>query len=229
MPDPALSRELLERRVAALYSVDGRGRLVGTNEWDSRPAPRCHLMRTPTGPIVRFEAGVPDGLAERLQALGERETWDSAPQSPPRGYDAYLSLLGEQAAVTKVWSGPAYAAMGDAPAGASAISVDEGNAGLLAGRFDDWLPDVPHRRPFMAVVEDGKAVSICASARISPAAHCAGVETHPNHRQRGYAVNAVAAWAREVRALGAVPFYSTSWENLASQRVAGRLDWESFT
>jgi hypothetical protein len=30
----------------------------------------------------------------------------------------------------------------------------------------------------------------------------------------------VAGWARVVQSLGAMPFYSTSWENTASQAVA---------
>ena len=75
----------------------------------------------------------------------------------------------------------------------------------------------------MAMVEDGHAVAVCASVRISAAVHCAGVETRAEHRRRGHAVNAVAGWGRAVLALGATPFYSTSWENIASQRVAQRL------
>jgi len=75
----------------------------------------------------------------------------------------------------------------------------------------------------MAMIEDDHAVSICASVRISDAVHCAGVETRTEYRQRGHAVNAVAGWARAVRLLGATPFYSTSWDNIASQRVAGCL------
>ena len=59
--------------------------------------------------------------------------------------------------------------------------------------------------------------------RVSPAVHCAGVETHLDFRRRGHAADAVAGWAFAVRALGAAPFYSTSWDNLASQAVAARL------
>jgi len=74
----------------------------------------------------------------------------------------------------------------------------------------------PHRRPFMAAVECDHAVSICASVRISDAVHCAGVETRTDHRQKAHAVT---PW--QVGAAGAishaVPFYSTSWDNVASQ------------
>jgi predicted GNAT family acetyltransferase len=54
-------------------------------------------------------------------------------------------------------------------------------------------------------------------------AHEAGVETHPAFRGRGFAVRAVAAWARAVRATGVLPLYSTSWENHGSRGVARRL------
>jgi predicted GNAT family acetyltransferase len=56
--------------------------------------------------------------------------------------------------------------------------------------------------------------------------HCAGVETHHDHRQQGHALRAVSGWAAAVRRLGATPFYSTSWDNIASQRVASRLGFE---
>ncbi|MBU2134843.1 MAG: hypothetical protein KKA45_01470, partial [Alphaproteobacteria bacterium] len=75
---------LLEERVAALYRTDGDGRLLATNEWDSRPAPRFHLMRTAAGPILRGRADLP---AED---------------------DLYLAALAEHAPIEKVWAGPAY-------------------------------------------------------------------------------------------------------------------------
>ncbi|TDJ22462.1 MAG: GNAT family N-acetyltransferase [Gammaproteobacteria bacterium] len=80
----------------------------------------------------------------------------------------------------------------------------------------------------MAMIEDGQAVSVCASSRITDAAHEAGVETLPEHRRKGHAVNVVAGWASAVRLLGADPFYSTSWENVASQNVATRLGLSAF-
>jgi 3-polyprenyl-4-hydroxybenzoate decarboxylase len=49
------------------------------------------------------------------------------------------------------------------------------------------------------------------------------LQTRADRRRRGHAVNAVAGWARAVRSLGATPFYSTSWDNVASQGVAHRL------
>jgi hypothetical protein len=102
------------------------------------------------------------------------------------------------------------------------VSINETNGHLLQGGFDDWLADI-YRQPFRAVVEDNRAVSICASVRITDAVHEAGVETLAGHRRRGHAASAVAGWALTVRSLGATPFYSTSWDNEASQRVAARL------
>ena len=103
------------------------------------------------------------------------------------------------------------------------VPINDVNKDLLRGGFDEWLPDVRHRQPFVAVVENNRAISICASVRISDAVHCAGVETIINRRSSGNAAKAVEGWAASVQALGAAPFYSTSWENTSSQRVADRL------
>ena len=92
--------------------------------------------------------------------------------------------------------------------------------------MSDWLPDVEHRSPFLAAIENDQAVAVCASVRISAAAHEAGVETHPGHRRKGHAARVVAAWVAAVLATGAAPYYSTSWDNLASQAVARRLEFE---
>ncbi len=226
-PQPAL--DLLRKRVDALYRTDAGGRIVCTNEWDARPAPRFHLMRTAEGPIAKFRADLPVDLVRALEAVSAGEPWDGGSgklpnrHALPSRHAQYLELLAAHAPVERVWSGPAYmAATGVSPT-RPPIAIDGHNAHLLQRRFKDWLADVPHRHPFMAGVEGGDAVSICASVRISRAVHCAGVETHPDYRRRGHALDVVAGWAAAVRSLGATPFYSTSWDNLASQAVANRL------
>ncbi|MEH6675620.1 GNAT family N-acetyltransferase [Phenylobacterium sp.] len=214
---------LLEERVAALYRTDGDGRLLGSNEWDCRPAPRFHLMRTAAGPILRGRADLPVDLLQRLQALSLEEPPDQAFTRLPAQSDQYLAVLAEHAPVEKIWAGPAFVLPPAQTPGLDVVNIDEGARERLVGRFNDWLEDVAHRRPFVAVIAEGAAAAICASVRISPTVHCAGVETHPDFRRRGYALAAVAGWAQAVRACGATPFYSTSWDNLASQRLAQRL------
>lgn len=85
------------------------------------------------------------------------------------------------------------------------------------------VAEVADWQPFIAVVEDGRVVSVCRSVRITPAAHEAGVETLPEFRGKGYARDVVAGWVHAVRSLGSIPLYSTSWENTASQAVARKL------
>jgi RimJ/RimL family protein N-acetyltransferase len=215
--------ELARRRMEAMYRSDRRGRLTSINQWDGGAAPRIHLMRTTAGVICRFRSDLPDALVSRLEELCNREPAGEPLGELPAHYDRYLDLLSSHAPVERVWAGPAYLFERDLPLDADAVSIDERNAELLRGGLDAWLPDVPHRRPFIAIVQDGRAVSICASVRISDSVHEAGVETRPEYRRRGYGANAVVGWARAVRSIGAAPFYSTSFENLASRRVAGRL------
>ena len=82
--------------------------------------------------------------------------------------------------------------------------------------------------PSEGVIEEGRVVSLCASVRITGAAHAAGVETLPAFRRRGHAADVVAGWAAAVRGLGAVPLYSTSWDNTASRSVAASLGMSLF-
>jgi RimJ/RimL family protein N-acetyltransferase len=221
-PPPAL----LAQRLDALYQSSADGRIVRSNEWDGRPAPRFHLMLTARGSLVRFGQGVPADVARRLEALGANETWDPGAEAAPSSLGRYVEVLAAHAPVERIWSGPAFAAMRDMTPFAPVLDIDASNAGLLRGGFDDWMSDAPHRRPFVALVRDARAVSICASVRISPTVHCAGVETHPDHRRRGHALAAVSGWAQRVQGLGATPFYSTSWDNIGSRRVAARLGFQ---
>jgi len=218
-----IQSDLALKRVEALYRYDGHGYLTSINERNGRAAPRFFLMRTVDNVVCRFRADLPRDLASRLEALCNKEPVGDLSGKLPVHYAKYLELLSSHAPVDRVWAGPAYMSTQDLPPSAPPIAIGDDNAHLLRDGLEDWMPDVPHRRPFMAMIESDHAVSICASVRISDAVHCAGVETRADHRQRGHAVNAVAGWARAVKSLGATPFYSTSWDNVASQGVARRL------
>jgi RimJ/RimL family protein N-acetyltransferase len=221
----AVPPNLIAARFDALYET-ADGALVRTNSWERRPAPRFHLILSASGPLIRFRGDVPPGVARRLEALAAAETWDPDIAGPPAMLPAYVEALSAHAPVKAIWSGPAFAMFRDIHPWAPVVDISEANAGLLTGKLAEWLPDVPYRHPFVAVPHDAKAVSLCASVRVSPAVHCAGVETHPEYRQRGHALAAVSGWAHAVQRLGATPFYSTSWENLASRAVARRLGFQ---
>lgn len=220
---PARELELMRLHVEALYAHDARSRIVSSNEWRPGPAPLFHLGRTIGGNVWRFRADVPDELASELEALCNSEAVASELSRAPRQQDTFVRVLESHAPVAKIWTGPAYAFSSDVASSSSWVLITAANADLLRGGLDDWLEDVPHRQPFVAVVENGRALSICASVRITNAAHEAGVETLPAFRRRGHAQSAVAAWARAVKQTGALPLYSTSWDNLASQSVAAKL------
>src|ERR1700688_126998 len=215
--------DLALKRVEALFRYDDRGRLTSINQWNGGAAPRFFLMRTVGSGIWRFRADLPDDLVSRLEPLCGREAGGDLSAKLPARYAEHLELLSSHAPVERVWAGPVYMSVRDLPPSTPPIALGDDNAHLLRGGLEDWMPDVPHRRPFMAMIENDHAISLCASVRISDAVHCAGVEPRADHRQRGHAVNAVAGWARAVRSLGATPFYTTSWDNVASQGVARRL------
>ena len=216
--------ELMRLHVEALYTYDNRERLLAVNDWGGGTAPRFFLGRTSAGNLWRFRADVPDAVVAELEEYCRAEPVVEDLTQAPQYEAIYLKLLADHAPIETVSTGPAYwlPAPSTAPAEQS-LALDASTAHLLRGGLEDWIPDVPHQRPFHVAVADEHAVAVCASVRITAAAHAAGVETLPAYRRQGHALTAVAGWARAVAALGALPFYSTSWENVASQGVAARL------
>lgn len=221
MPD---DRELLDIHVRALFRHDARGRLLSVNEpWSEAPAPRLFFGRTCAGNLWRLRADLPEALAAELGALCADEPSGAGLNAAPRHADAYVRLLGAHARVRRVEAGPAYR-FGEYPEPSTApLTVTEANADVLRGGFEEMLEELPFAQPFVAVVEEGRAVSVCRSVRVTAAAHEAGVETLPDFRGRGYATGLTAGWARMVRSAGAAPLYSTSRDNAASQSVAKKL------
>ncbi len=220
--------ELMQFHIEALYLHDARSRIRSTNEWTSKVAPRFFLGRTGAGNLWRFRTDVPDDLALELEDLCNNEPVTTELPRTPLQRERLIRLLESHRPIERIWAGPAYWFSRDVSPGRGCVEIRDANTNLLRGGFEVWLEDVPHRQPFRAVLEGGRAVSVCASVRITNAAHEAGVETLPAFRRRGHAVSAVAGWAVAVRKLRAVPLYSTSWDNTASQNVAASLGLSRF-
>ena len=231
--------QLARLRQQAMCVFDGRGRAVRNNEPGGARPSRVSISRTEGGNTWVFRDDIPDADVRALEAVLRQE--------PPlaQGSDAKLAearrapeclaalslVLGRTAPVAGSGGGPAFywSAPDDHSFDSSVVDVTAGNADqLLRGSMDDWLPDVGIREVFKAVGVAGKAVAVCASVRVSDAVHEAGVETASAHRRQGHALAAVDAWARAVHGLGALPCYSTSWDNEASQRTAARLGFRFY-
>lgn len=219
---------LLELQVEALFTHDSAGRIVAINEPGGWPAPRFFLGRTRMGNLWRVRHDVPEATAWRLEALATSEPAHDDLRVEPRHIADYLEALradGEEPVIT---SGPAYRfpdALPPPPTGITWITranldvlrlLDWDLDALAAGELEAWAP-------MAALVEDGAAVSLGFSARLTERVAEAGVNTLPAYRGRGYAPTVVTAWAHAIRATGRIPLYSTYWSNLASQAVARKL------
>jgi RimJ/RimL family protein N-acetyltransferase len=143
---------------------------------------------------------------------------------PPRCLLALQTTLARDAPLTEMWSGPAWRFPDEIPqVEREVIPVTRENDDLVRPVFPILADDLRWRQPCLAIVADGRLASLCYSARNTPIAAEAGVDTLEEFRGRGYAPAVVAAWARVVREEGRIPLYSTSWDNLASRSVACKL------
>lgn len=217
-------QQLMSIHIQALFTQDARSRLLLVNEPGGGPAASLmYFGRTRTHNLWRFRADLPASLVEKLERLCVDEPVDLDLDNAPRHVESYLRLLEPHAPVHKVWTGPAYAFTEYPEPASPLLAITETNAERLQGGFEELISELPTYQPFLAILEEGRAVSVCRSVRITPEAHEAGVETLPDFRGKGYAKEVVAGWARLVKSTGAIPLYSTSWENKASQAVAKKL------
>jgi len=214
----------MELHVEALFVHDDNRRMVRVNVAEQIEAPRFFLGRTPAGIIVRFGVDLPDEVAEQLTELSRTETLDLSIKDPVHRAE-YISILETHSSIKGVFHEQAFVFPGDVTQSAQphVVRVTDENADLLRGGFEDWLPDIRTAQPFVAFVQDDRAVSLCASVRITHDAHECGIETLADQRGRGYAAQTAIGWAAEVRKLGVTPLYSTMWSNISSQRVASKI------
>jgi RimJ/RimL family protein N-acetyltransferase len=215
--------ELMELEAAALFTHDAAGRIVTSNESDPTRAPRLFLGRTRDGNIWRFRDDLSAELVSRLDQVLASEPPLGDPRSRPATFDMLCEVLAAEEPVSSVWEGPAWHFPEAIPAAGNVTAMGQENEAMLRQHYPWTAGHLEEVWPCFAVVEDGAGVAICFSARLTPHAAAAGVDTVEAFRGKGYAPRVVAAWARAIRDSGRIPTYSTSWDNLASQRVARKL------
>lgn len=218
-----ITRDLMRIHVETLFTCDDAGRLLAVNERGGAAAPRFFLGRTADGNAWWIRHDVDAALANDLQALCESQP---AGLEVDVGIDStapFIARLAREVPVLRTWAGPAFRFPSDLPGSEIAVRVTPDNVTVLSPYFEDWRNDVSPSAPMVVVLEGAKAVSLCASVRLTPQAHEAGVETHRDFRGRGHAAQAVNAWARAVREMDRIPLYSTSWENTSSRALALKL------
>ena len=140
----------------------------------------------------------------------------------------FVDALSIQSPVVRRWLGPAYRFPLELPSGEGTVLLQGRPELPFAPALSSWLPDLTDCQLCVGVMVDDQVVGICASVRISAGAHEAGVETAPDWRGQGCARRAVSGWARAVRGVGAIPVYSTSWENAASLATASSIGLVQF-
>lgn len=209
--------------VGALFTQDQEGRLVAVNEPGGKPAPRFFLGRTSQGNVWWLRHDLDEPLADELEAVCHAEPVSRDLGRDPALVERLSAILTVAAPVERVWVGPAFVCPRESSRNRLAVRVDRTNADLLSPYLEDWRVDAEEGVAMAVSLQDGRAVSVCCSVRLSDRAHEAGVETHPDFRGRGHGARAVAEWASAVLELKRVPLYSTSWENEASRRLAARL------
>lgn len=207
---------LMQLQIKVLLKLDDLERITGINEPESLSGPSLFLGRTKQGNVLRFNADFPEKVKKQIEEMIK-------PDSMSVNLANVLSILNNYKPVVNLWLGPAYVFPEDIKTMNHAVQITEENQVLLKHGFPELLSQWEWRQPILAMIKDGMAVSVCCSARKSSAAAEASLETLEAYRGKGYAHEAALAWASAIQKEGKVPFYSTAWDNFASQAVAKKL------
>ena len=218
-------RQLIEIETETLFIHDHNQRLQSHNDptGPKRIAPRFYLGRTKAGNIRHFRHDLPDEIVRQLDEIFALEPIAINLRDRPVHFERFKDILQTHETVQRAGMGLAYRFPDEIKRPANVVRITRENAELLRDGFSDTIPELDFVQPCMAIVEDGRAVSLCQSVRLSPQGHEAGLETLEAYRRRGYATAVVAGWAAAVRDLGLIPFYSTELGNVASQGVTQKL------
>jgi hypothetical protein len=212
--------DLLRLELETLWVTDDRGRLRHERTADARRSPLLAVAASPAGLRWATSIEVPTEVQHAIDEhlVGERPTrsvgW------APASADELFQLLAGVTDVAAPHGGPSYVVPSlPVPSGIELRASPDDPAKSLRGRIPEADQDLA--APWVVAMVDGAVAAVCETARSAPRSVEAGVWTYEPHRRQGLASAVVAAWAALVA--DRVAFYSTSWDNVASQGVARRL------
>ena len=220
-----MREDLLEVHIETSWVCHHSDDLLTSNEPTPsyrRPAPPYLLTWSDKRWHHRFRGDVPDTVRRSLSGLVE-DHWPFEDPRTPIPFAKSRALLGVDHGLTRTIAGPAYYIPEIRTPSTLPVAITSENVHVCAETFPSMVKDVQDERPCFAVIVEGKAVSICTTVRRSPHAAEAGLDTLESHRKNGYGTAVTSAWASRHREEGLIPFYSTSWDNSASRRVAEKL------
>jgi len=226
--------ELLEIEIDTLWLRDKRSRLVEQRRPNGLLAPHLVIAVSSQGWTLAVGSEVPDAVAGELQAEVSTKPRTSDPAEPPPALARCEQLLRDSLGLVELSGGPSWVIPRETrfPSAVEIQRSDYHDTELLLDQdierlnwtAAEWreLLDGTLGPWAMAIIER-QVVAICHSARLTVRGAEAGVWTDPRFRGQGHAAAVTAAWAALLAPSGRNLFYSTSADNLSSQRVAARL------
>ncbi|PHD24793.1 GNAT family N-acetyltransferase [Bacillus wiedmannii] len=208
--------DLIAIQVEVLFVHNQVGKMKYVNEQGNPKAPRFFLGSTREGSITRYHYDLDDEKVGKIEKL-IREPSNHIEIAK------IIDVLNEEKTVKNIWMGPAFMFFNNLHKPTRTIQITEKNKELLRENFPNLIEQMEWRQPYFAIVKNEKVVSICCSARSTPVAAEASVETLAEFQGNGYGTDVVTAWAISIQEEKRIPLYSTSWDNYASQAVARKL------
>ena len=220
--------KLMEMQVKTLYTHDNKNFIRNINDLDGKSAPRFFYGRTLEGNVVRFRYDLPQDIMKNLTELIDGETISCNLPKTTVLLEKIKEILQGHGKIQEIDEGPAYIVPKGIKFPRDVVRITKENVHILKDSFKYMLSELEYWEPCFVKFVDGKVASICFSSRIANTSHEAGLETMPDFRGRGYALEVVAAWADAIYEMKRIPIYSTSWNNTSSQSVAKKLGCELY-
>lgn len=150
------------------------------------------LSKTREGNITRYHCNLDGEIISKIEKLiRERSNHIEIAK--------IMKVLNEERTVENIWMGPAYMFPNNSNEPTRVIQITEKNKELMRENFPNLIEQMEWRQPYFAIVENEQVVSICCSARSTPIATEASVETVEGFQGKGYGADVVKAWEMSIK------------------------------